>query len=296
MTILYLHGLHSRPGGIKPTFLKDRGYEVVNPALPDDDFAASVAIARTAYDESRSDVVVGSSRGGAVAIHLDAGTTPLVLIAPAWRRWGTADRVKAGTVILHAEADGVIPILDSRALLEASGLPETSLIVVGRDHNMVDEAAFRALVDAIESAASGRSRDDLRPPHVPIRRARGLLAVLPLYFLEGWIGQDQPPAITHPEYFYGFLGVGVSWQVAFLVIARDPMRFRPLMIPAVLEKATYGGAVVVLFALGRVSVPILVTGLFDTTLGVLFFVAFLSASPGRRGTPISSREARPDDR
>ncbi len=98
-------------------------------------------------------MVVGSSRGGAVAINIDAGRTPLVLIAPAWRRWGTTTTVKAGTIILHAEADDVIPIADSRALLEASSLPETSLIVVGRDHNMVDDAAFRALVDAIESAA-----------------------------------------------------------------------------------------------------------------------------------------------
>ena len=68
----------------------------------------------------------------------------------------------------------------------------------------------------------------------------GLLVLLPLYFLEARIGRDQPPAITHPEYFYGFLGVAVSWQVAFLVISRDPVRFRPLMVPAVLEKATFG--------------------------------------------------------
>ena len=56
----------------------------------------------------------------------------------------------------------------------------------------------------------------------------GLLVLLPLYFMEARIGRDQPPAITHPEYFYGFLGVAVSWQVAFLVISRDPVRFRPL--------------------------------------------------------------------
>ena len=65
----------------------------------------------------------------------------------------------------------------------------------------------------------------------------GLLALLPLYFLEGRIGRDQPPAITHPEYFYGFVGVAATWRAASPVIARDPARFRPLMIPAILEKA-----------------------------------------------------------
>ena len=102
----------------------------------------------------------------------------------------------------------------------------------------------------------------------------GLLALLPLYFLEGRIGRDQPPAITHPEYFYGFLGVAVSWQVAFLVIARDPLRFRPLMVPAVLEKATYGLAIIALFMGGRLTAVMLSSGLIDLTLGVLFVVAY----------------------
>jgi hypothetical protein len=103
----------------------------------------------------------------------------------------------------------------------------------------------------------------------------GLLVLLPLYFLEGRIGRDQPPAITHPEYFYGFLGVGVSWQVAFLIIARDPVRFRPLMVPAVLEKATYGIAVLALFATGRLSGQVLTFGLIDLALGILFAIAYV---------------------
>lgn len=125
----------------------------------------------------------------------------------------------------------------------------------------------------------------------------GLIAVLPMYFLEGRIGRDQPPAIAHPEFFYGFVGVVISWQVAFLVIAQDPKRFRPLMVPAVLEKATYGVAVVALFASGRVAMPILITGLIDSALGVLFVLAYLKSSQARQGsTPTSSREAMPDER
>src|SRR5689334_12782368 len=93
--------------------------------------------------------------------------------------------------------------------------------------------------------------------------ANGLLAILPMYFLEDRIGRDQPPAVTHPEFFYGFLGVTLAWRAAFLVIASDPVRFRPLMIPAVVEKATFVIAVLLLYRGGRVSSAALVPGLID---------------------------------
>ena len=69
MKILFLHGWHSVPGGVKPIYLKDHGHEVINPALDDDDFDAAVHIAQAAYDQHQPDVIVGSSRGGAVALH-----------------------------------------------------------------------------------------------------------------------------------------------------------------------------------------------------------------------------------
>src|SRR5262249_44543977 len=80
MKVLYLHGLYSKPGGVKPTFLRQHGHEVTNPALPDDDFSRSVDIARHALGDDRHAVIVGSSRGGAVALNLDPGPVPLVLI------------------------------------------------------------------------------------------------------------------------------------------------------------------------------------------------------------------------
>jgi predicted esterase YcpF (UPF0227 family) len=110
MLILFLHGLNSTPGGVKPTYLKDHGHEVLNPALPDDDFDAAVKIAHEEFDWHRPHVIVGSSRGGAVAMNIDAREkTPLVLLCPAWKRWGTAKTVKLGTVILHSKADEVVP-------------------------------------------------------------------------------------------------------------------------------------------------------------------------------------------
>jgi hypothetical protein len=156
MKILYLHGLYSKPGGVKPTFLRQYGYEVINPALPDDDFARSVEIAQAAYEESRPAVIVGSSRGGAVAVNIDPGPTPLVLIAPAWRRWGTATMLKGSgrAIILHSRGDSVIPIEDSQELVRSSGRPDLALVVVGADHNMTDAPALQALLEAIEPPRS----------------------------------------------------------------------------------------------------------------------------------------------
>jgi hypothetical protein len=102
----------------------------------------------------------------------------------------------------------------------------------------------------------------------------GLLVLLPQYFLENRVGVDNPPAITHPEYFYGFIGVGVAWQVAFLVIGQDPRRYRMLILPAILEKATFGIAAMVLFAQQRLSSPILIFASIDLMLCVLFLAAF----------------------
>jgi hypothetical protein len=154
MKILFLHGYGSDPDGIRPTFLKQRGYDVVHPALPDDDFQASLQIAQQSFDQAQPDVVVGSSRGGAVAMNIDSGQAPLVLIAPAWRKRGPATAVKAATVILHSDHDDVVPIEGSRELLRQSGLSQDRLVVVGENHRMVDEAAFEALVAAIERAGA----------------------------------------------------------------------------------------------------------------------------------------------
>jgi hypothetical protein len=107
--ILYLHGWNSTPGGIKPTYLKDHGHTVFNPILADDDCEEAARIAQVEFDQHRPDVVVGSSKGGAVAMNINLGSTPLVLLCPAWKRWGRATKVKPGTIILHSQADEVVP-------------------------------------------------------------------------------------------------------------------------------------------------------------------------------------------
>src|SRR6516165_1731513 len=154
MKVLFLHGWKSIPGGVKPTYLADHGHEVKNPALPDEDFEQAVRIAQEEIDRDHTDVVVGSSRGGAVALNIDSGTARLVLLCPAWKKWGTAKTAKPGTVILHAEADDVVPIADSRELTAASGLQESALIVVGADHRLADPEPLAAMLAAVEQANS----------------------------------------------------------------------------------------------------------------------------------------------
>jgi hypothetical protein len=154
MKILFLHGWYSVPGGVKPSYLAEHGHEVINPALDDDDFTEAVRTAQAEYDRHRPDVIVGSSRGGAIAMNLVAGSTPLVLLCPAWKRWGSVRQVESGTVILHSEADDVIPIADSRELVHISGLADSALIVVGNDHRLADPEPLRAMLETCERAVT----------------------------------------------------------------------------------------------------------------------------------------------
>ena len=149
MKVLFLHGWQSVPGGVKPTFLKDHGHEVVNPALPDDDFNDAVRIAQAEFDKHQPDVVVGSSRGGAVAMNINSGEAKLVLLCPAWKKWGTARTVKPGSVILHSRADDVVPFADSEELARASG---ATLIEVGNDHRLADPEPLAAMLMACAGA------------------------------------------------------------------------------------------------------------------------------------------------
>jgi hypothetical protein len=102
----------------------------------------------------------------------------------------------------------------------------------------------------------------------------GLLVTIPLYFYEPQLARNFPPALTHPEYYYGFIGVTLAWQVLFLILSSDPLRYRLIMLPAILEKATYGIATIVLYNQQRAGSFVLLFGLIDLVLGILFSIAF----------------------
>ena len=102
----------------------------------------------------------------------------------------------------------------------------------------------------------------------------GILVLVPQYFMENRVGRDFPPPITHPEHYYGFIGVALSWQVLFLIMARDPIRYRVAMVPATLEKLAFGVACVVLYIQARLSAVILGAGTLDLILAVLFVASY----------------------
>lgn len=103
----------------------------------------------------------------------------------------------------------------------------------------------------------------------------GLIALIPQYFLEEKNGRDFPPPLTHPEYYYGFIGVGLAFQIAFLIIARNPAHYRMMMIPAMIEKFSFAIAVYALFALERVALMMVGAASVDLIFGLLFVAAFL---------------------
>jgi hypothetical protein len=102
----------------------------------------------------------------------------------------------------------------------------------------------------------------------------GLLILSPFYFMEKQIGVDQPPPITHPEFFYGFLGCALAFQVVFLIIGSDPVRYRLLMLPSVIEKFSYGFACLALLMQERLPAVVMVFAGIDLALGALFLICF----------------------
>lgn len=107
----------------------------------------------------------------------------------------------------------------------------------------------------------------------------GMLELLPLYFLFEFVGRRTPPAITHPEFYFGFVGVSLSWQVAFLLIGSDPRRYRPFMLPSILEKASYVLALVVLLTQHRIGLSTALPAALDFIFGTLFIAAYASTTP-----------------
>jgi hypothetical protein len=110
----------------------------------------------------------------------------------------------------------------------------------------------------------------------------GLLALSPQYVLLDRIGRDTPPAVTHVEYFYGFVGIALVFQVVFLIISSDPIRYRPLMLPAVLENLSFGVPAIVLFMQHKIAATVLAFGCIDLLLGTFFLIAWIK-TPARAG-------------
>ena len=82
-------------------------------------------------------------------MNIDSQDTPLILLCPAWKTWGTAKTVKPNTTILHSRADETVPCSDSEELVRNSGLPSDSLIEIGTEHRLADEESLEVMVIAV---------------------------------------------------------------------------------------------------------------------------------------------------
>lgn len=112
----------------------------------------------------------------------------------------------------------------------------------------------------------------------------GLVVLVPLFFMFDGSGVAGNPPFTYLQAYFGFLCVTLAWQLAFWIIGSDPVRFRPLMIPAMVEKFGFVLALAVLYALGRVGPREVLPALPDLVLGVLFVAAYVKTQPS---TPAS---------
>ncbi len=133
--------------------MKNAGHAVINPKLDDDIFDDALQTAQAEYDLHQPNVIVGSSRGGAVAMNIISGNTPLVLLCPAWKKWATVKKLKSNSLILHSRQDDVIPFEDSKELVAISGLPSETLIEIGSDHRLADEESLSVMLWACQVLA-----------------------------------------------------------------------------------------------------------------------------------------------
>lgn len=102
----------------------------------------------------------------------------------------------------------------------------------------------------------------------------GFVSLVPMYFLKDKISIQSPPAITHPEFYYGFVGLALVFQLLFVFIALDPARYCPLMPVTVLEKLAFSAPVFLLHARGEIGPAMLTPAGIDLALGGLFAIAY----------------------
>jgi hypothetical protein len=134
--ILYLSGIST--SNFKSNMIHWRGgFNVNTPKLWDYIFCLDKPLVQEAFDEFQPDIVIGSSRGGALALNIDTKNVPLVLLAPAWKYFGNVDHVDKQTYVLHSEKDNLVPYEHSRELMKNSN-GKIKLWKAGDSHTLSD--------------------------------------------------------------------------------------------------------------------------------------------------------------
>ena len=106
----------------------------------------------------------------------------------------------------------------------------------------------------------------------------GCCLLVPMLFLEQKLGQDFPPASNHPEQYYGFLGVAIAWQIAFILISTNPIQYRLMMLPAIAEKLLSGIPAAWLYLTGRIDEVTTIPFVVDLLIGCLFIAGYYVTS------------------
>ena len=150
MRIVYLHGRMSSPNAKKCEFLRENGHEVFAPKLISHNWEQSVTAAREILEKVQPDLVIGSSRGGAVAMATNT-TVPMVLICPAWGKYAPWSVCRGNSTILHSKSDRIVKYSDSELLSTGTG---AKLVEIGKDHRMNDESTMKMLLKVISEYTS----------------------------------------------------------------------------------------------------------------------------------------------
>ncbi|HEV3036778.1 MAG TPA: hypothetical protein VHA33_03230 [Candidatus Angelobacter sp.] len=136
--------------------------------------------------------------------------------------------------------------------------------------------------NAVKSAIEKHMKQNIRFARLTFLIAGfwGLIIIVPGFFAENMVNKQFPPAISHPEFYYGFFGTAFAWQIAFFIVSKDPLRMRALIPAAVVEKLAYAIAIAALFLSGRIAAPMAIFGAIDLLFGILFAVAYLKLGRG----------------
>ena len=95
----------------------------------------------------------------------------------------------------------------------------------------------------------------------------GLLAVPPLYLT------DAPD--PHRLMYFAFAGIALVFQGVFLVIARDPRRYRAFVPLTIFEKVSFGVPALAFWSQGKAESAMALGGAIDLALAAVFTVVWL---------------------
>lgn len=149
--VLFLHGMFAQ-NSKKPYLIRSLGFYVESPILSDWSFRKAKQTAQETFERLEPDIVVGSSRGAAVAMNIETKEVPLILLSPAWPIFGSQNKCKSNSIIIHSRYDSLVPLRKSEELSKRSGC---ELIIAGNTHRLNCKEGQSALAEVLLRYSSG---------------------------------------------------------------------------------------------------------------------------------------------